>query len=83
MAVAGPWQKQGIGGRLLSAGLLWCRAQAAARVFLEVRESNRAAIALYERAGFSVVGNRPGYYREPLEDGLQMRKVLGLVARSG
>ncbi len=83
MAVATPWQRQGIGRRLLAAGLLWCRAQAAARVFLEVRESNRAAIALYERAGFSVVGNRPGYYREPLEDGLQMRKVLGLVARSG
>ncbi|MHB1675403.1 MAG: GNAT family N-acetyltransferase [Acidobacteriaceae bacterium] len=83
MAVAEPWQKQGIGGRLLSAGLLWCRAHAAGTVFLEVRESNRAAIALYQRAGFSAVGNRPGYYREPLEDGLQMRKALGPVARSG
>ncbi|MHB1957845.1 MAG: GNAT family N-acetyltransferase [Acidobacteriaceae bacterium] len=83
MAVATPWQRQGIGRRLLAAGLLWCRAHAAARVFLEVRESNRAAIALYERAGFSAVGTRPGYYREPAEDGLQMRKVLGLVARSG
>jgi ribosomal protein S18 acetylase RimI-like enzyme len=81
MAVATPWQRQGIGRRLLAAGLLWCRAQGSGTVFLEVRESNRAAIALYERAGFAAVGSRPGYYREPPEDGLQMRKVLDPVAQ--
>lgn len=75
MAVATHWQRQGVGKRLLAAGLLWCRAQASEAVFLEVRESNRAAIALYERAGFLSVGNRPGYYREPTEDGLQMQKT--------
>jgi ribosomal-protein-alanine N-acetyltransferase len=83
MAVSAPWQRQGNGCRLLCAGLHWCRAQASDRVFLEVRESNRAAIALYERAGFSVVGNRPGYYREPAEDGLQMHKALELSPRRG
>jgi ribosomal protein S18 acetylase RimI-like enzyme len=83
MAVAIPWQRQGIGRRLLAAGLLWCRAHASGTVFLEVRKSNLAAIALYERAGFSAVGNRPGYYREPAEDGLQMQKSMGLVARAG
>jgi len=83
MVVATPWQRQGIGRRLLAAGLLWCRAHASGTVFLEVRKSNRAAIALYERARFSVVGNRPGYYREPAEDGLQMQKSLGAVARAG
>ena len=75
MAVALAWQKQGIGKRLLTAGLLWCRAQASDTVFLEVRQSNQAAITLYERAGFLAVGNRPGYYREPTEDGLQMQKT--------
>ncbi len=83
MAVAIPWQRQGIGRRLLAAGLHWCRAHAAGTVFLEVRASNRAAIALYERAGFSAVGNRPGYYRDPVEDGLQMQKSLGRAARAG
>ena len=83
MVVATLWQRQGIGRRLLAAGLLWCRAHGSAAVFLEVRRSNRAAIALYERARFSVVGNRPGYYREPAEDGLQMQKSLGAVARAG
>jgi ribosomal protein S18 acetylase RimI-like enzyme len=83
MAVAAPWQRQGIGGRLLRAGLLWCRSQAAGRVFLEVRATNATAIALYQRAGFLAVGNRPGYYREPSEDGLQMQKVLDPVASAG
>lgn len=83
MAVAAAWQGRGIGGRLLAAGLLWCRAHAAGAVFLEVRKSNLAAVALYERAGFSAVGNRPGYYREPAEDGLQMQKPLEFVPRAG
>ncbi|MGC1869438.1 MAG: GNAT family N-acetyltransferase [Acidobacteriaceae bacterium] len=83
MAVAAPWQRQGIGGRLLAAGLLWCRAHGSGTVFLEARKSNRAAIALYERAGFSAVGNRPGYYRDPAEDGLQMQKILNPVAHAG
>ena len=41
---------------------------------LEVRASNAAAIALYEKLGFSVIGKRPNYYRHPKEDALIMRK---------
>jgi [ribosomal protein S18]-alanine N-acetyltransferase len=40
------------------------------RVFLEVRESNLGAIALYKRLGFRQVGRREGYYREPVEAAL-------------
>ena len=83
MAVDPAWQRNGIGKRLMAAGMLWCRAHAAGTVFLEVRASNRAAIALYERTGFVTIGNRPGYYREPAEDGIQMRKVLDPVAHTG
>jgi ribosomal protein S18 acetylase RimI-like enzyme len=83
MAVDPLWQRKGVGRRLLTAGLLWCRAHAAGMVFLEVRASNRAAIGLYERVGFSTVGIRPGYYREPAEDGLQMRKILDLSLQQG
>jgi ribosomal-protein-alanine N-acetyltransferase len=39
---------------------------------LEVRISNRAAIALYERAGFVQDGRRRGYYRDPEEDAVLM-----------
>ena len=36
--------------------------------FLEVRKGNAAARALYEAAGFSLVGERRGYYKDPKED---------------
>lgn len=35
---------------------------------LEVRASNTAARALYEKHGFSLAGKRPKYYRDPQED---------------
>ena len=37
---------------------------------LEVRESNKAAIALYEKMGFEYIGKRAGYYEKPKEDAL-------------
>jgi ribosomal-protein-alanine acetyltransferase len=40
------------------------------RVFLEVRESNLAAIGFYKKLGFAQVGRRDGYYREPVEAAL-------------
>lgn len=42
------------------------------RATLEVRASNQAAIALYQKYGFVDVGARPNYYKEPVEDGLIM-----------
>ncbi len=36
-----------------------------ARLFLEVEDGNRPALRLYERAGFSEVGRREGYYAKP------------------
>jgi ribosomal-protein-alanine N-acetyltransferase len=41
--------------------------------FLEVRESNAAAIALYRAMGFRVAGARPAYYIQPVEPGIVMR----------
>lgn len=41
---------------------------------LEVRSSNDIAIKLYGRLGFSQVGNRRGYYLNPKEDALILRK---------
>ena len=51
------------------------------QVFLEVRESNAPAIALYERAGFKPVARRESYYPagsdgHPREDALVMRRGL-------
>ncbi len=42
--------------------------------FLEVRESNQAARALYARCGFEPVGRRRHYYQNPSEDALILQK---------
>lgn len=57
-------------GRGLARALL--AALPSGRLFLEVRESNRAARALYESVGFRGTGRRRGYYANPLEDGIVM-----------
>lgn len=51
------------------------------RLFLEVRPSNRAAVALYRRNGFQVIGRRPGYY--PAADGREDAMVMVLHTDPG
>ena len=41
---------------------------------LEVRESNQAAIALYQKSGFNIEGTRKNFYEKPVENGLIMWK---------
>lgn len=53
---------QGVGSALLRAVIEGCRQRSVERVFLEVRACN-PAISLYERSGFSKVGERRNYYR--------------------
>ncbi len=53
---------RGVARKLLDEGLEIWRKRGAARVWLEVRESNAAALGLYESRGFQVVGKRAGYY---------------------
>lgn len=72
IAVDAPAQRRGIARALLDALLAQLKAGGAATVFLEVRRSNAAAIALYESFGFREYGARRGYYREPKEDALIM-----------
>ena len=48
----------------------------AQRIFLEVRESNAAAIALYKKSGLAISGRRPNYYRNPEENALVMTLSL-------
>ena len=47
------------------------------QIVLEVRESNSAAIALYEKLGFEKAGTRKRFYHSPQEDGITMirRKI--------
>ena len=48
-----------------------------ARIFhLEVRAGNTAAIRLYEKFGYAVVGRRLKYYKDTGEDALLMTKKV-------
>jgi ribosomal-protein-alanine N-acetyltransferase len=67
-------RRKGIGGRLVREFLRRAKEQQCRAVYLDVRESNGAALQLYESLGFCVVGRRPGYYRQPEEDALLMAK---------
>ncbi len=67
-------QRLGFGRRLLNAALLRAEGLAVERVFLEVRPSNAAAIALYQSAGFELIGTRPSYYQA--EDGRENAAIF-------
>jgi len=69
IVVAGEQRRRGLGRMLLRAALSAARDAGAARCHLEVRESNTAALALYENTGFSLQGRRKGYYTRPAESG--------------
>ncbi|WP_187471181.1 ribosomal protein S18-alanine N-acetyltransferase [Luteimonas viscosa] len=71
-------QGQGHGRRLLRGLERVARGLGVQRVFLEVRPSNPAAIALYHDEGFNEIGRRPRYYpaHEGREDAIVMAKEL-------
>jgi ribosomal-protein-alanine N-acetyltransferase len=65
LTVAPAHQGQGHGRRMLDELVALCRQQHADRLWLEVRESNARARALYLRYGFRHIGVRRGYYPAP------------------
>jgi ribosomal-protein-alanine N-acetyltransferase len=69
-------RRLGFGRRLLNALLFKAEDMAAQKVFLEVRPSNQAAIALYVSAGFHEIGIRPAYYQA--QNGRENAIVLAL-----
>jgi ribosomal-protein-alanine N-acetyltransferase len=71
-------QRLGYGRRLLTALLLKAQQTQTSRVFLEVRPSNKAALALYESTGFERIGIRPDYYQADFgrEDAVVLASTL-------
>ncbi len=65
-----------LGGRLLDAGMTEAGNRGAKEIFLEVRESNEAALRLYSSRGFEAVSRRRKYYRTPVEDALVLRRAM-------
>ena len=82
LTVAPAWQGQGHGSALLEALRLHAGDSGLASLWLEVRQSNTRALALYRRRGFTEVGLRKGYYpaRSGREDAVVMSLALGAGA---
>jgi [ribosomal protein S18]-alanine N-acetyltransferase len=74
IAVAPNHRGRGLSRNLLLTHLGHLAGRGVRTVFLEVEENNQAARRLYDRAGFTVVGRRERYYREP--NGQQLNAVL-------
>lgn len=80
ITVRPPWQGQGLGGRLLEHLADSSREHGAVQMFLEVRDSNRVARALYAGHGFAAIGQRRAYYPDAdgrREDAVVMQRNLG------
>ena len=77
VVVADDFRGKGIGTRLIEEFLARARQAKSQSVFLEVRESNTAARALYAKVGFREMGRRKSYYTAPLEDAVLYAKSLG------
>jgi len=71
-------RRQGFGRALVERLLEFARKASAARLFLEVRESNRSARGLYLKLGFRETGRRSAYYSHPVEDAITYEIVIGL-----
>ena len=74
VAVHPDFRRRGVGQNLILSLVEAMRARQSHSLTLEVRASNTPAIRLYEKLGFSQVGKRSGYYRNPKEDALILRK---------
>jgi ribosomal-protein-alanine N-acetyltransferase len=75
LVVAPAARRKGLGKRLLEA-LLRAARETNSSVFLEVRESNAPARALYENTGFKQIGRRHSYYTSPSEDAILYRWTI-------
>jgi len=71
-------RRRGFGLGLLRGFVVFAGDRGVRQIFLEVRESNEAAVGLYRKVGFSPTGRRPNYYQQPQEAALLFHlKILG------
>jgi ribosomal-protein-alanine N-acetyltransferase len=76
LGVRSDLQGRGLGRKMLEQLLMVARGHGAERMFLEVRPSNPVAIRLYQKAGFTEIGQRKDYY--PADYGREDALVLSL-----
>lgn len=79
------WQRMRFGSLMLEQTVQQARNGLCSSIFLEVRPSNRAGLALYRKRGFYIVGERPDYYRAKhgRESAIVMRLDLDELTAEG
>ena len=77
IAVVPEARRSGIAASLLDRAFSVARKRGASKMYLEVRESNEPARALYKKHGFEDIGVRKNYYTKPKEDGIIMMSEIG------
>ncbi len=76
IAVSKKFRRQGIAEKLLTVLAKKAERQKLAFLSLEVRESNAAAIKLYEKCGYENMGVRKNFYENPRENAIIMTKTM-------
>ncbi|WP_084110854.1 ribosomal protein S18-alanine N-acetyltransferase [Caldanaerobius fijiensis] len=76
IAVHRDYRGQGIGKKIIEGLIEEAKRRKLMAMTLEVRASNRVAIHLYEKYGFTPFGRRKGYYSDNNEDAIIMWKYM-------
>lgn len=76
IAVTSSYRKMGVATEILQQLVKTAENENGDFISLEVRESNEAAISLYEKSGFARVGVRRNFYQKPIENGIIMTKEI-------
>lgn len=76
IAIDSRYRRNGIADKLLQCTFEYASNEGINKIFLEVRQSNLPAIALYEKNDFITLGIRKNYYSNPKEDAIIMQKNI-------
>lgn len=76
IAVDKAYQNFGIGSKLLDHLVAWAKDESVKKIWLEVSTKNQAAISLYQKFDFKVMGLRKNYYQKLGEDAYNMMKEI-------
>lgn len=75
VCVAEDYRRRHLGDELVNALIVEAELRGVNRIVLEVRVSNKGAIALYEKYDFKNIGVRKNFYRAPVEDAYIMERI--------
>jgi [ribosomal protein S18]-alanine N-acetyltransferase len=76
LAVRAAERRKGLAGRLFQSLIAKLKEPGTTRLYLEVRDSNATAIHFYQKLGFTQIGRRDGYYRNPPGNALVLEMKL-------